>query len=240
MQRLQLYKGIAIFVGTVIGAGVLGIPWAVGKSGFLAGLLHILALGLAMMFVNLCVGELTLRTQGDHQLAGYAGLYLGKWGKRLMMLSLMIGIYGALIAYTVGIGQSAAQIFGLEPWLWSALFYILGIILVSLDIKRIGLPEMFLSLTKLGLLITIFIVISASGLIQSENLTKFVTPEFLAPYGVVLFAYLGMSAVPEVREVMLGSWQLMKNAIIIGSLIPIILYALFTFAVVGSLGSNIS
>jgi amino acid transporter len=56
------------------------------------------------------------------------------------------------------------------------------------------------------------------------------------PYGVILFAFVGTAAIPEVREEMKKFKLLTKRVIIIGSLIPIAVYVLFTAAVVGLSG----
>lgn len=60
----------------VIGAGILGIPYVVAKAGFLTGLLDLIIIGLAVLVLNLYVGEIMLRTKEDHQLTGYAEKYL--------------------------------------------------------------------------------------------------------------------------------------------------------------------
>ncbi|MBS3140412.1 hypothetical protein J4479_05415 [Candidatus Woesearchaeota archaeon] len=89
---------VAIFtlVGTIIGAGILGIPYVVAKAGVLYGLILMVAIGIAFVYLNLFAGEVILRTNGHHQLTGYAGKYLGKIGKCFMALSLFVNIYGAL------------------------------------------------------------------------------------------------------------------------------------------------
>ena len=90
----NFFRAIALLCGTVIGAGVLGIPYVIAQTGFFVGLLTILFLGLAILMLNLFVGEIVLRTPGNHQLPGYAEKYLGKWGKRLVVFSMLFGIYG--------------------------------------------------------------------------------------------------------------------------------------------------
>ncbi|MEM2916630.1 MAG: aromatic amino acid transport family protein [Candidatus Woesearchaeota archaeon] len=105
VQKLYLYEAVATLVGTIIGAGVLGIPYVMAKAGFLTGLLVLLLLGMVILTVNLCIGEVVLRTKGIHQLTGYVGIYLGDRGRRLMTLAMIIGnllIYvGGLIWLTV-------------------------------------------------------------------------------------------------------------------------------------------
>jgi tyrosine-specific transport protein len=54
----------------------------------------------------------------------------------------------------------------------------------------------------------------------------------------VLFAFIGTSAIPEMREELEKNKKEMKKAIIIGSLIPVGVYLLFALSVVGVLGSQ--
>src|SRR3990167_2840612 len=96
--------------GTTIGAGILGLPYVFSKSGFFAGLFWLLLLGLIMVYINLALGETTLRTKERHQLAGYAEKYLGKSGKKIMLFAMLFGIYSALLAYLLGEGDSLSQI----------------------------------------------------------------------------------------------------------------------------------
>ena len=42
--------------GTIIGAGILGLPYVFAKSGFLVGLFWLVVLGAIMIFVNLSLG----------------------------------------------------------------------------------------------------------------------------------------------------------------------------------------
>ncbi|MEK6901108.1 MAG: aromatic amino acid transport family protein, partial [Nanoarchaeota archaeon] len=69
-----------------------------------------------------------------------------------------------------------------------------------------------------------------------SNFTEF-NPQYLfLPYGIILFAYLGVVAIPEMREELGADTKYMKRAIITGSLVTIALYLLFTFVVVGIVG----
>ena len=107
----KFWEAVFTLTGTVIGAGMLGLPYVFSQSGFMIGLFWLLFLGSLMIFVNLCLGEITLKTKKIHQLPGYAEKYLGKKGKWLMLFALIIEVYSALIAYLIGEGQSFSYLF---------------------------------------------------------------------------------------------------------------------------------
>jgi len=126
VMKKEGYESIGVLVGTIIGAGVLGIPYVISKAGFLTGLTTIILLGLVILAINLSIGEVVLRTKGKHQLTGYAEKYLGKKGKLLMSLSMILGITGALLAYIVGVGEAFGAIFYTNPFWFSIGFFIFG------------------------------------------------------------------------------------------------------------------
>lgn len=236
----KLLLGIFTLSGTMIGAGMLGLPYVFSKSGILAGLIWLILLGILMLFVHLYLGEVVLRTSGEHQLAGYAEKYLGKIGKKLMFFAMFFGIYSALLAYLIGEGQSLsyfftgsidyAVIFGCIFWFVLTLFLKEGI----KQLKKIGAFAV-----PIVLLLIVFLFIYLFPRIQLSNLSYFDTNFLFLPLGVTLFALLGFSSIPEVREVMKGNEKKFKYAMIFGTLIPIFAYAVFTFVFLGVFGENI-
>ena len=126
-------------IGTIIGAGILALPYVIAKAGFLYGLLAMVLMGIVFLYLNLFIGEIVLRTKKQYQLTGYAEKYLGVWGKKCMTFSFIFGMYGALIAYIIGEGEALHTIFNFgSPLLWSLLFFAAGIFLVPRGIKKTG------------------------------------------------------------------------------------------------------
>jgi len=233
-KKFLLWEAIATLVGTIIGAGILGIPYVIAQAGFWTGIFDIVLLGIVVLVIYLYLGEVVLRTKGFHQLPGYAEKYLGRIGKRLMVFSMVFGNYGALIAYIIGEGLALAAIFGGEPLTYSLIFFIIVSVIVYSGLKAVGESELIM----LPMVITVIFVISvlSFGHINPGNYITFDIAKILVPYGVILFAFLGAAAVPEMEQELVKNRKLMKKAIIIGVMIPIISYLLFAFAVVGVTG----
>ena len=118
--------------GTIIGAGILGLPYVFAQSGFLAGLFWLIVLGAVMIFVNLTLSETILRTKGKHQLSGYAEKYLGRWGKYAMFFAMLFGIYSALLAYLIGEGESLSKLLpgNINPILLGIAFWLVMTLLL--------------------------------------------------------------------------------------------------------------
>ncbi len=237
----HLFCAVATLTGTAIGAGILSIPYVISKSGLLIGLLNILIFGAIILFLHLYLGEVILRTKGKHQLPGYAEKYLGKKGKILMLLSSLIFLYGALVAYVLGEGKVLSFVlFGTLNYslLFSLIFFIIMSALIFLGLKTLEEGEKYNLFIILAIILAIFLFF-----ISKVNLSNFVLVEknpamWFMPYGVILFAFLALSALPEMREEMVREEKKFKKAIIIGSIIPVVAYILFTIAVYGFTGQN--
>jgi len=233
-KHLDFYEAIATLVGTTIGAGIFGIPFVVAKSGILSGIICLAVLSFVVLMINLYVGEICLRTKKVHQLAGFAELYLGKNGKAIMALITVFSIVGALIAYIIGEGQVLSAIFGGSSFLFSMLFFVIASFLLYFDLKAIEKAELYLSFF---MIFVIMVIIAISfGHINMENLSNLSLGNIFLPYGVILFALVGASAIPGMEKEMQYNKQKLKKAIIIGTLIPFVVYFLFMIAVVGVTG----
>lgn len=236
----KLYTAVATMVGYVIGAGILGIPFAVAKSGFITGLISIIVLGVAVLLLNLYLGEIVLRTKQKHQLTGYAEKYLGNTGKWLMVFVMIFGSYGALIAYIIKEGQFLnallSPLFGGSDIIYSIIFFIAASCLVYAGIKAIAKSELFM--VSFILIIVVLLLVTSFSSISLDNISGFNPAGFLIPFGVILFAFNATGAIPEIAIELQRNKKLMKKAIIIGSLIPILIYGLFTALVVGVTGAG--
>jgi len=231
------WMAVATMVGTIVGAGILGIPYVIAKAGFFYGLLLIAGIGISFIFLNLFAGEIILRTKEQHQLTGYAEKYLGKKGKKILTISLLISIYGALTAYLIGEGATLHAIFGFSsPLIYSIVFFIVATTIIYHGMKATGKAELIL--IALLLVTVILIGVFSYNQIQTKNFSSFDYHYLFLPYGVILFALMGLPALPEVQEVLGKEKKKMKKVILLGSIIPIVLYLLFTVVIIGIVGED--
>ncbi len=237
-MNIKFWNAVATITGGTIGAGLLAIPYVISKSGFWTGVFGLIFIGIAFLVINLCLGEVVLRTKGDHQLTGYSKIYLGKIGKFLMAISMVVGIYGAMIAYTIGAGESLSNVFGLESWIWMIIFYALMIFVIYFDLKVLGESEFIFGIIKLVVFFILLIFIFSSKNFSLTNLKGFDITKLFIPYGVLVFSYMGTSAIVESKEVLGKGLKYFKRAIIISSVIIIISYLLFAFGILGLSGAS--
>ena len=229
----------SVLIGTAIGAGVLGIPYVASKLGFFPTLGYILGVGLIILLVNLYLGEIALRTKGDHQLSGYVKKYLGRRARQITEIAFIFGLYASIVAYMLGVGQSLSYIF-FGSIKYSIIFGVLfGIFMAYLLIR--GLTSLK-SFEKWGVFIVLalLVVISAVFLpkVQFANLLGFNSSFLFFPFGVVLFAFMSFQSISQVRLVLKGNEKYFRRVMFTGVIVSIVFYALFTFVVVGAMGSS--
>lgn len=228
---------IATLVGTIVGAGIFAIPYVISKSGFLIGIVFLIGLGIITLLLHLFYGEIVSRTKEKHRLAGYAEKYLGKWGKFIVSIAVILSAFGALLVYIIIGGEFLRAIFpdlfGGSSLVFSLLFFIPLSLMIFKDLKMVAVGEF---LMDIFLLIALGIIVAMS--FPKINYQNFIPIDFknlFFPYGVILFALAGGAAIPEIKDI-LGEEKKYKKVIIIGTLIPVVLYILFSFAVVGVSG----
>jgi len=238
----SLFIAISVLIGTTIGVGIFGIPYVIAKIGFIPGFLYLIGLGLIILLLNLCYGEIVLRTKENHQLPGYAKIYLGKWGELLAIFATCIGFYGALLAYLIMAGNFLhsilEKIFPLYSFDYSLIFFVCITIMIFLGIKAIPKIEFLMSIFLLLIIIIIFVF--GFPHIKIENLIPIDLTYFFLPFGVILFALGDVSAIPIMEIILKEKKFLLKKAIILGTLIPLIIYILFSLIGVGVIGKTIS
>ncbi|TSC91010.1 MAG: aromatic amino acid permease [Parcubacteria group bacterium Gr01-1014_2] len=241
-RRIFLYA-VSILVGTIVGVGIFGIPFSFAKAGFLSGILFLVFVGFLSLAVNLIFGEVVLRTKEIHQFTGYAKIYLGKGAKILASFAWFLSIYGALLAYIIISGNFLFNIFISQfyenPLIYSIWFFIFVSLAVLAGLKTIVRFELFM--VFFFILVVFLVFILGIPKIELQNLTTLFNQEFwFLPYGILLFAYAGFSAIPIQREVLKSKTGVLKKAILWGSLIPAVLYLIFTISIVGISGEATS
>ncbi len=238
MKKKSFFSSVAIIIGTAVGAGIFALPYAVSKSGVGIGLFYLLFLGFISIVLVLAYGEVVLRTPERLQIIGYTKKYLGDRWRIVAMLSFLIGLTGALIAYTIAVGSFVESLIGIQGG-WEAFDYSLvyfGIIALVI-LAGLGMVVQIERIMVVFLMLVVgVIIVFGMPKINIENLTTFDPLYMFLPYGVILFAISAASAIPDAVDALREKASLFK-AIKIGMIVPLIIYMLFSIVVVGITGS---
>jgi len=240
LKNKDFLYATAVLVGTMVGVGIFGIPFVFSKAGFWVGFSLLIFIGFITLLLNLMYGEVVLRTHQEHQITGYTDKYLGLWFKRSIFFSVALALYSALLVYIVIAGEFLnnilSSVFYASPTSYSLIFFIVLALLILGGIKRISWVELFL----MGLFMVVVVLIFGIGVskISLSNLTS-VHPEFwFLPYGVLLFAFAGFSAIPIQRDILRGQEYNLKKSILLAVILTGALYLVFAFTVLGISGSS--
>lgn len=229
-----------VLIGTMVGVGVFGIPFAFSKTGFLIGLVLLILIAVLTLLVDLMYGEIVLRTESKHQLVGYTQIYLKPYWKYVVLFANTLSIYAGLLAYIIISGDFLSNIFSpflyIAPSGYSLIFFTLAAALVFLGLKRISWIELGL-MCLFGLVILLIFGVGISK-VSFENLSYFNFSSWFLPYGILLFAFAGISAVPLQREILGNQEEKLKKAIFIAVGFVAILYLVFAFVTLGVSGES--
>ena len=234
----KFFYATAALIGTMVGVGVFGVPFSFAKAGFSVGFLFLLLTGFLTLIINMMFGEVVLRTKERHQTVGYAGLYLGTAWKRIMFFAVVLGIYAAMLAYIIIAGDFLGNVFSpffyLSNASYSYFFAVILSLLLAFGIKRVSVIELALTI----LFVSVILVVFAFGIFKIDlNNLKTINSEFwFLPYGILLFAFAGMSSVPIQREILQGEERKLRKSITLAVLLVGILYSIFALVVVGTSG----
>jgi amino acid permease len=231
-------EAVFMITGLTIGAGVLAVPYAVAEVGMWVGLAYIAVLGLVTLGINLLLGEVAVRTKEPLQIPGFAGKYLGPWAKRLVSFTIVLRSYGAILAYMIGAGIALSALFGGQPEMWSILFWSIGITLVWKGLNRVKVADKIMSLAVMVIIGGISFYLLPE--VAPENAVALNPSHWLAPIGVILFALSATPAVAEAHALLPNSEKRFRTALTLGTIIPTLLYILFAYAVVGTLGHTVT
>src|SRR3990167_9858491 len=179
---------LAVFslVGTTVGAGIFGLPFAFFRSGFLFGFIELILLISMVLLIQEILGEITLWTRGRKRLVGLAKEYLGLRWERIVKVSVLSGSAGVLLVYIILGGEFLALIFNKGP-LWGSLtFFFFWFFAILIRPKTFGRTEFFVS--SLAIFIIVVISLLGIGYVNPENFKGLNVKNLLLPYGIILFA----------------------------------------------------
>jgi tyrosine-specific transport protein len=229
---------VSVLIGTMVGVGIFGMPFAFAKAGFWVGIGMLFIIGLATLLVDLMYGEVALRTEGNHQLLGYTKKYLGIGFQRAVLFSTVLTGYVAILAYIIVSGDFLntllSPLFYAPVSTYSVLFFSILSLVILKGIKTISRLESFLS--SLFIITIGLIFFTGFHHINTNNFQGFIKEYTFLPYGIILFAFGGLLAIPVQRQILLGQERKLSKAILFAILITSGLYALFATTVVGISG----
>lgn len=246
LGALKLLGGIFMLAGMIIGAGMFAIPFSFALAGFWLGTAELAFLGIAVVLVHLSYADVIIGTPETHRLPGYAGFYLGSWARILASGSMIISAVGTLLVYLLLGTRFVEEAMRIGGWISFSsrvqsldLFIVLAIMVFGAAITYFPIRgEAIINGILTALLIGFigFLVYLLVPSIHPASIGGWKWGNGFIPYGILLFALWGGVVIPDVAAFFSKNPFRTKTAVIAGSILPIIVYFLFSLAIVGVSG----
>lgn len=230
----QLILPAGFLASLIVGAGMFALPYVFSRAGFLVGFFYLAVFTVVSTILHLQYLEIIQDTPGRHRFVGYAQIYLGKMGFRISSLTTAFGLLLVLTVYLV-LGVHFLEIIlpGLGPQLSLYLFWLFGAGAVVASLKRLASLEFIATLLLAALVVLLFGLGLPQG--QWSGLTKIQPEFFFLPYGAVLFSLAGRPAISSLVDYFEGRrlpLKRLRQAVILGSVLPAVIYLLFVLGVI--------
>jgi amino acid permease len=236
-RRLGFWGATSLMVGAGVGAGIMAVPYLAERVG-LVGLALILPVAwAASALVHLMLAEVLFRTGRDLQVVELMRLYVlrgraGSWILWAVFALLSVAFLANLAAYVSGAGEIVAELTGIDRRLAELLVYVVSAGVVFFGLRAVGVAERFGALALFGLLAAI--AIGAVGIPLEPAAGPSGTPtDWLALYGMVMYAYWTFYSVPQVVAGMGTDHRGTVRAIVLGLALNGVLTALVALIALG-------
>ena len=238
----QYVYPIATLAGSIIGVGFLALPYIATQVGVVVMLAYFVAITTLVVALHVMFGKICLKTPDFKRWPGFVEYYFGKTAKKCILVLTSFGQFGVLLAYLIVGGEFLKAVFspiiGGEFFQYAILYFIILSAIVYVGIRAVSKLEFLAIVALLALLAMVFV--KAFPYISANNFSLLPpvgdSKYLFLPYGAIIFSLWGTGLIPEVEEMVRRRKGSLKKIIIAGTLIPAVIYVLFTFLVVGITG----
>lgn len=230
-------RGASLIIGSIIGAGILSIPYTAKKLGLLPSLLLMLVIGIVLYLTSIVLLKFAAKYDGS-PIALLAKNELGRLGGYLMMAGTMIYIYGALLAYLAAAGSTISALSPISSFPAALLFWSICSYIIFKGLEASMETEFVLVMG----IIALFLIVTVASLPYSDFGNAFYLNLDLGPIqtfiGVTLFGFVGHAMVPDVY-LDLEDYKKAKKSVGIAFVLIYFLYAILTISFILVFGRQI-
>ncbi len=250
----SVFSSAALIAGTTVGAGVLALPAVTLPVGLVPSMVLMVAAWLYMLISGLLIAEANLQAmrqtgRADLGLLATVRLSLGKRGAIAAGIIYIFIHYALLVAYvarggdilTAAIANGGRSLGMLQPdmvrtvplwWGHVAFVAILGGVLY-------GGSKRFVS--GLNSVLVVMVVVAFGGLLgltlEQVEVSRWQFQQWAAvstAVPVMFVAFVYQNVVPVITTQLAGDEKKVRKAIVLGSLVPLAMFALWNAVILGS------
>lgn len=240
----RVFGSIMLISGSCIGAGMLGLPVLSAAAGFQPTVMMFIFCWFFVTCAALLLVEVNLWFTGEVNLLTMTEKTLGKFGKGLAWLLFLFLFYSLTLAYVAGGG--ALFLSFVHSWFGITLPQVLGPIFIA----SIFGVAVYLGTTTVdwinrvlmvGLAITYALLVGLGSLhvnISNLALQNWTSSLFLMPIMFISFGFHNL--IPSLKTYLHSNPQQLRLSIVIGSAIPLIIYLLWIWVILGLVPSHVA
>lgn len=228
---------IFMIMGTEIGAGVLALPILIVHVGVYAGTVILIFAWALMLYTALLCCEANDAVEGDISFATMAKKFLGKGGKAFMTIVFWITLSSIAMAYISAAGSTFNHMLSMSAGLTSTIFVVIFGICVIIGTKTVDyVNRILLSLKLVAFLIAILMLFSALKMVNLS--TSGAISSIISSLPAIVCAFILHNIIPTIRTYLNYDKKALKRVVVIGSMIPLILYILWVTAIIGNIPAH--
>ena len=238
MNNLNI-GSIFLVAGTAIGAGMLALPAATATIGFYPSCALFLVVWYVMYLASLLMLEANLMLQPGSNLVSMAGHTMGVFGKLFAWTIYLLLLYALNVAYLSAISDLMLSfsdiVFQIQPYRWMTVIILITIVtsivcLGTKTIDKINRIFMFGMIAAFILLTAIFLPNIHGSYLEVSSI-----PSMYLAIPIIATSFGFHIVIPSIRSYLHSDVVAIKKVLFVGSFIPVIIYIIWQFSVLGVL-----
>lgn len=237
LRTNRLVGGILLVSGTSIGAGMLAIPVISSFAGFVPSFVALFLCWLFLYITAQFVLDVTLAFPGEVNMITMADRTLGLGGKAICWITYLLLLYSLTAAYIAGSAplflKAIGYLTGTSPPSWVGAFPLLFLfgLFVYLGTHVVDWVNRLL---MAGLIVCYILLIAFLPPHLQPNLLQHVDAKAIwIAIPVIITSYGFHIIIPTLTTYLNHDVKKLRLTLLIGSLIPFIVYAIWEFLILG-------
>ena len=236
MADSKLVGGTLLLSGTAIGAGMLAMPISTGVAGFSYAVCAILLTFTYMLLCLFLLLEANLHSKKvDANIISMADEFLGRSGSIIAWIAFLLLLYSASAAYISAGGSLLLSINFIASVLdHKTTCIIFALIFAAINFSGVKIIDLINRFCMLGLGIAYFaLIFIVAPKIEMHNLLGGNPKLMLATIPMLVLSFTSHLILPSLRQYFDNDIKKLKQAMIYGSILPLIVYLIWELMLLG-------
>lgn len=233
----QFLGSVMMVAGTSIGAGMLALPVSTGVYGFTPSILLFVVCWLFMLVTGLLILEVNLWFKPGANMTSMAAQTLGFGGKVIAWVTYLLLFYSLLAAYASGMGdlirQGWVSVFAgeIHNSMGSLLFIALTAVAIYFGTRAVDYVNRVFFICKLLAFVAVIFLLLPK--VEFPRLGGFSPNKMWLSLTIVVTSFGFHNIIPSIRVYLQDNVKKIRQAIVIGSALPLLVYIVWQIAIVG-------